>query len=89
MEKVSYVLTQYFVSTVHVRFYFSLSLIFTSLAASISHFLTAALNFHVFSSNEFSITRSSSFSVIHVSVHIKNNAEKDRTFFFLRVRAAM
>ena len=42
-----------------------------------------------FSSFEFSITRSSSFSVIHVSVHIKNNAEKDTTFFFLKVRAAM
>ena len=45
--------------------------------------------FPCFSSNEFSITRSSSFSVIHVSVHIKNNAEKDTTFFFLKVRAAM
>ena len=34
----------------------------------------------------FSITRSSSFSVIHVSVNIKNNIEKDTTlllFFFL------
>ena len=33
----------------------------------------------------FSITRSSSFSVIHVSVNIKNNAEKDTTLllFFL------
>ena len=40
--------TQYFVSCVHVRFYFSLPLIFTLLAASISHFLTASLNFHVF-----------------------------------------
>ena len=48
MQKLSYVLTQYFVSSVHVRFYFSLPLIFTLLAASISHFLTAALNFHVF-----------------------------------------
>ena len=45
--------------------------------------------FPCFSSYEFSITRSSSFSVIHVSVHIKNNAEKDTTFFFLKVRAAM
>ena len=37
------------------------------------------------SSPSFSITRSSSFSVIHVSVNIKNNAEKDTTllFFFL------
>ena len=27
--------------------------------------------------------------VIHVSVNIKNNAEKDTTFFFLKVWAAM
>ena len=47
MEELSYVFTQYFVSCVHVRFYFSPPLIFTLLAASISHFLTAALNFHV------------------------------------------
>ena len=53
MEKLSYVLTQYFVSSVHVRFYFSLPLIFTLLAASISHFLTAALNFHVFLPTKF------------------------------------
>ena len=59
------------------------------LAASISHFLTAALNFRVFflrnSSPLFSITHSSSFSVVHVSVNIKNNAEKDTTllWFFL------
>ena len=33
------------------------------------------------SSPLFSITHSSSFSVIHVSVNIKNNAEKDTTFF--------
>ena len=48
MEEVWYVFTQYFVSCVHVCFYFSLLLIFTSLATSISHFLTTALNFHVF-----------------------------------------
>ena len=37
------------------------------------------------SSPFFSITRSSSFSVIHVSVNMKNNAEKDTTLllFFL------
>ena len=37
------------------------------------------------SSPLFSITRSSSFSVIHVSVNIKNNADKDTTLllFFL------
>ena len=90
MEELSYMLTQYFVSCFHVRFYFSLPLIFTLLAANISHFLTAASYFHVFlpvrnSSPLFSITRSSSFSFIHVSVHIKNNAEKDTTMllFFL------
>ena len=53
MEELSYVLTQYFVSCVHVCFYFSLPLIFTLLAASISHFLTAALNFHVFLPTKF------------------------------------
>ena len=30
----------------------------------------------------FSITRSSSFSVVHVNVNIKNNAEKDTTLLF-------
>ena len=54
MEELSCVLTQYFVSCVHVRFYFSLPLIFTLLAASIiSHCLTAALNFHVFLPTKF------------------------------------
>ena len=33
--------------------------------------------------------RSSSFSVIHVSVQVKKNAEKYTTFFFLKVREAM
>ena len=95
MEELSYVLTQYFVSCV-LRFYFSLPLIFTLLAASISHFLTAALNFHVFlprnSSPLFSLTRSSCFSVIHVCVNIKITPKKTRLcccFFFLIVRAAM
>ena len=82
-------LTQYFFSCVHVRFYFSLPLIFTLVAAGISHCLTAALNFLFFflqnSSLLFSVTHSSSFSVIHVSVNIKNNVEKDTTLllFFL------
>ena len=53
MGELSYVLTQYFVSCVHVRFYFSLPLIFTLLAASISHFLTAALTFQVFLPTKF------------------------------------
>ena len=90
MEEFSYVLTQYFVSCVHVCFYFSLPLIFTLMAASISHFSPLLWIFHVFflrnSSPLFSITRS--FSVIHVSVNTKNNAEKDTTLFFLKVRAA-
>ena len=76
-------LTQYFVSCVHVRFYFSVPLIFPLLAASIPHFLTAALNFHVFflrnSFPLFSVALPSSFSVVHVGVNIKNNAEKDTT----------
>ena len=50
MEELSYVLTQYFVSC---SLFFSLPLIFTLLAASISHFLTAALNFHVFLPTKF------------------------------------
>ena len=89
MEELSYVFTQYFVSCVHVRLYFSPPLIFTLLAANISHFFTAALTFLFFSlrnsSPLFSITRSSSFSFIHVSVNIKNNAEKETTLllFFL------
>ena len=52
---------------------FSMPLIFTLLANSISHFLTASINFSCFnffqqnSSPLFLITRSFSFSVIHVS----------------------
>ena len=93
MEELSYVLTQYFVSCVHFRFYFSLPLIFTLLATSISHYLTATLNFHVFflqsSPLLFSITRSSSFFVIHMNVNMKNSIKKDTTFlcfFFLKSR---
>ena len=80
-------LTQYFVSCVHGRFYFSLPLIFTLLVASISHFLTAALNFHVFLPTKFvslvSITRSSFFSFIDVSVNIRDNTEKDTSLMLL------
>ena len=49
------------------------------LAASISHCLTAALNFYVFLPTEFGC---SSFSVIHVNVNIKNNIEKYMTLYF-------
>ena len=76
---------------------FSLPLIFTLLAASISRFLTAAMKFSCLSSNEirllcFYITRSSSFSVIHVSEDIKNNVENTRLcccFFSVKVRVAL
>ena len=80
MEELSYVLTQYFVSCV-LRFYFSLPLIFTLLAASISHCLTAALNFHVFLPTKFV------FFVFNHSLQLflSNKVEKDTTLllFFL------
>ena len=43
-----------YVPCVPVRFFFSLPLIFTLLAAGISHFLTAAMKFHVFLPTKFS-----------------------------------
>ena len=75
-------LTKDFVSCVHVRCY-SFTAAHFHLAASISHFLTAAMKFSCFSSKE--IRLPSSFSVIYVSVNIKNNVEKDTTLlgFFL------
>ena len=84
MEELSYVLIQYFVSCVHVRFYFSLSLIFTLLAASISHCLTAALNFHVFLSTKFV-----SFVFNHSLLLFLSNNVDVVVFFFLKVLAAM
>ena len=46
MEEMSYVLTKKFVTCVPVSFFFfALLLIFTMLAASISHHLTAAIKF--------------------------------------------
>ena len=75
MEKLSYVLTQHFVSCVHVRFYFSLPLIFTLLAASISHCHTSALNFHVFLPTKFV-----SFVFNHsLQLFLWNNDEKNTT----------
>ena len=71
---------------------FLLSLIFTLLAASISHLSDRRYKIFMFffqrnSSPLFSVTRSSSLwiSVIQVSVDIKNNVEKDSTLllFFL------
>ena len=73
MEELSYVLTKDFICCILVRFY-----IFTAahfhLAANISYFLTAAMTFLCFSSNE--IRLRSSFSVILMSVNIKNNVER-------------
>ena len=61
---------------VPVHFFLSLPLIFTLVAGSISQFLTIATKFSCFSSDKiglscFFISRSSSFSVIHVNVDMK------------------
>ena len=71
---------------------FSLPLIFTLVNVTISHFLTAAIKFSRFSSNEiavrcFFISRTSSFPVIHVIYTLKFSRKKD--FLSLKVRAAV
>ena len=86
-------LTKDFVYRVLVRFYFFTAPHFHLTGPCISHFLTASpqWNFHVFlpknqnSCPLFLITRSGFFSVIQVSVDIKNNVGKDTTLllFFL------
>ena len=67
-------------------FFFSLPLNFTLLAASISHFLTAAMKFSCFSSIEIRLLCFQSLALalpgFHVSVNIKNNVERDTTLFF-------
>ena len=82
MEELSYVLTQY----VHVRFYFSLPLIFTCWPLAFLIFSPPLwISMFLFlrkSSPLFAITRSSSCSVIHVSVNIKDNTERDTTLLF-------
>ena len=89
MEELSYVLTHYFVSCVHVRFYFSLRLFLPCWSLAFLIVSQPLLIFMFFflknSSLLFSITRFRSLSVIHVSVNIKNNVEKDTTLllFFL------
>ena len=86
MEELSYVLTQYFVSCVRVRFYFLVPLISTLLAASISHFLTTAIKFSCFSSGRKEIrllsfiSGSCSFSVIHINVDIEIYSQKKNGF---------
>ena len=100
----NFLITHYFhvrmvvLSCVHVPFYFSLPLIFTLLArcflaASISHFLTAALNFRVFLPTKFvsfvfndSLQLFLCYPAIFVQTS-ENNAEKDTTVFvFLELR---
>ena len=92
MEELSYVITKDFVSCVHVRFYFFTAAHFhlavrSLLPLAFLIFFTTAMKCSCFCPNEnssplFSITRSSSFSVIYVSVNIKNNVEKDTTLLF-------
>ena len=63
----------------------------TLVAASISHFLTAAIQLSRYSSNAigflplFFISRSSSFSVIHVNVDIEINKSKETIGFLIVV----
>ena len=89
MEELSYVLTQYFFPVFMFAFIFHyrsfspcwpLAFLIYSPPLWISMFF-----FLRNSSLLFSITRSSSFSVIHVNVNIKNNAERGTTLllFFL------
>ena len=63
-----------------------LSVIFTLLAASISHFLTAAMKFPCLSPNEIRLLCFESLFFcnpqITEGVNIKNNVEKDTTFLF-------
>ena len=61
--------------------FFSLPLIFTLVAASISHFLTVTIKFSCYSSKEidilcFLISDSSSFSVIHANVDLKMKSKE-------------
>ena len=75
----------------------SLPLIFTLGAASISHFLTAAIKFSCYSYDEIGLlcflSLASSFSVIHVSLDIKIKSKEPIGFvvviFSLKVRVAM
>ena len=82
-------LTQYFVSRLHVRFYFSLATITPNWPLAFLIFSRPLWIFMFFflrnSSPLFSITRSSSFFVIHLSVNIKNNVEEDTTLLLFFV----
>ena len=87
MEELSYVLTKDFVSSVHVCFFVHSA--HFHLACRL-HFLFSHRRYEIFmffflrnSSPLFSIIRSSSVSVIHVRVNIRNNVKKGTTFFSL------
>ena len=81
--------------------FFSLPLIFTLVAASISHILTAAMKFSCFTSNKIDLfcflplflSVFSSSPVIHVNVDIKIKSKKRISFFVvflsLKVREAV
>ena len=71
-------ITKDLVSCVHVLFYFFTAAHF-HLAASISHFLTAAMEFSCFSSNEIRLLCFQSLA----RVIIKNNVKKDTTLLLL------
>ena len=85
MEELSYVLTKNFVACVPVRFYFSHTAHFH--LDGRWHFLFSHRCYEIFmfffqgnSSPLFSITRSSSFYVINVSVNVKNIVQKNSIF---------
>ena len=85
MEELSYVLTKNFVACVPVRFYFFHTAHFH--LAGRCNFLFSHRCYEIFmflfqenSSPLFSITRSSSFYVINVSVNVKNIVQKNSIF---------
>ena len=85
MEELSYVPTKNFVACVPVRFYFSHTAHFH--LAGRCNFLFSHRCYEIFmflfqgnSSPLFSITRSSSFYVINVSVNVKNIVQKNSVF---------
>ena len=61
--------------------FFSLPLIFTLLAARISHFLTAAIKLSCFSSNKIDLFCFLSLSVFHVNVDIKTESVRKLSNF--------
>ena len=84
---------------VPVNFFFSLPLIFTSVAASISHFLTTAIKFSRFSSNEIGLlcflSLALALSLLSTLMQtLKFSRKKESAllllyFFSLKVRVAM